>query len=308
MLLKRRRRVKEIELRDAESLGAGTIFLCVAIIAAGSLSSILYMHFTAGLSLASPREILFSHSFIVGFSLSLIAGHMLMAIRTRYIIREVSLINSDLSVLVGSLATGLRTGSDFRASLSRAIPRLSSPVLRHRISMLINLLSQVDLETALQKTCQGLPERAKNVLRTLIPISESGGKSADVAEVVSEFARRLGSFDRIKGDALKPYLYIVLLAIGVFEAGTLFMLYLALALYGGETSLTGQAGLLQPMIPIELTWVYLYYANLTIVFLASLFISKILRASIKYYSGYFVVMCALHFVLLGIVPMYALFF
>lgn len=245
--------------------------------------------------------------FMISIGLALLISHIPIAIKSRQIVGEVRRINESLTIMADTLAVNLRTGLSFIEALRRTVPKITSDFLRRRILMLISYLDEgVDTKTALSRISYGLPERAVNVLSVLIPASESGGRAPQVVQVMADFTRRLQAFERMKMGSLKPYYYISMLALIVFEGATLFLLYLSYNFQQVGLG-AGVTGFLAAGMPIERAWVLSFYANLVIVVFSSLFVSKVVRGSIKYYGDYLLVFLLAHLLLLGIAPVYIVF-
>jgi len=283
---------RELRAREPGALGLPAVVAAFAVAAAGAAASFWLF----------SKEAPFLANFKLALALgaSLLAAHAVLAPRTLRAVRELGALNFDLSVFASSLATSLRTGLSFERAVLEALPRLSSEHLKRALREAIFLTRSLELAEAIERVSRGLPRRASTVLRALVPVAESGGRAPDVAEVVHEYASRLALFDKSKASATKPYVYVVMLAVAVFEAGTLLMLRIASGFYG-------PGSLAQPLMPLSEIWGYSYYANLLIAALSAMFVAKVSRGSIKYYADYFVALCALHLVFMGVLPQYFVF-
>ncbi len=245
--------------------------------------------------------------FMLSLAMSIFIAHIPIAIKARQIVGELRRINESLTIIADTLAVNLRTGLNFIEALRRTVPKITSPFLRRRILMLISYLDEgLDTETALSRISYGLPERVLNVLRVLIPASESGGRAPQVVQVMADFTRRLQAFEHMKIGSLRPYYYISMLALIVFEGATLFLLYLS---YNFQQGGLGAAlgGFLSASLPIDRAWVLSFYSNMVIVVFSSLFVSKVVRGSLRFYGDYLLVFLMAHILLLGIAPLFVIF-
>jgi len=296
-----------IKLEKVEAFGTLTplfsisltmITIAVLLTSALRFKNMLPQTLFIGSGVLSP---IFMNILVIG----LIVGHVPLAVKARRIVGELRRLNESLTIMADTLSVNLRTGLNFLEALRKTVPKITSPILRRRLLMLISYMDEgLDVTTALSKISYGLPERAINVLSILIPASESGGRAPQVVKVMAEFTRRLQSFERIKISAIKPYYYITLMALVVFEGATLFLLYLS---YNFQQEGLGATGILTASIPVERAWILSFYGNLVVVMFSSLFVSKVVRGTIKFYADYLLVFLIVHLVLMGIAPVYMVF-
>ncbi len=246
-----------------------------------------------------------SYWFFLAIALSLILAHVPIMIRTRTIVTELRKLNESVMLLTDSLSVNLRTGMNFIDAIRKAMNKVTSPVLRTRLSILLSMLEVGEnFETAVKKITVGLPPHIVDILNVFIPASESGGRAGQVIMVASDFTRRIISFERSKRSSLSPYFYISFMAIGVFEGATLFLLYL---IKNFETiSQEGMSGFITSQLSFTEAWTLVYYMNIIVVVLSSIFTSKVVRGKIKFYSDYLIAFMILHLIILGILPIYML--
>ncbi len=297
-------RKESIEFENVEALGTLNV---VASAALGAMTLALML--SVKMPSLMPEKpgiipLIKSPWFMISLGVSLLISHIPLSIRSRQISGELKRINESLMFLTDSLSVNLRTGMNFVEALRRALDKVTSPVLRRRLSILVSMMEGgEDLATAIKRVTYGLPARAVEILNTLIPASESGGRAARVISIASDFSRRMNAFERTKRSSLSPYFYISFMALAVFEGATLFLLYLTKSF---QSLQTGGESVIGSAIPAEEAWSLIYYMNMIIVILSSLFVSKVVRGKIKYYSDYFLLFMLVHLLLLGIAPVYIL--
>ncbi len=297
-------RKESIEFENVEALGTLNV---VASVALGAMTLALML--SVKMPSLMPEKpgiipLIRSPWFMISLGVSLLISHIPLSIRSRQISGELKRINESLMFLTDSLSVNLRTGMNFVEALRRALDKVTSPVLRRRLSILVSMMEGgEDLATAIKRVTYGLPARAIEILNTLIPASESGGRAARVISIASDFARRINAFERTKRSSLSPYFYISFMALAVFEGATLFLLYLTKSF---QSLQTGGESVIGSAMPAEEAWSLIYYMNMIIVILSSLFVSKVVRGKIKYYSDYFLLFMLVHLLLLGIAPVYIL--
>lgn len=293
----------ELQLTKVDSIGTLNIMASITII---MVTIALMLSFTPPEYLpVAPGvgNLIKTPWFMISLGLAILLGHIPLGIRTRQIIKEIDRINESIMTMMDSLSVSLRTGMNFTSALRRSVQKITSRILYNRMLILLSLLEEGNsMEYAVEKISFGLPERAVNILRTLIPASESGGKASKVINISSEFARRMRAFERNKKSAMLPYYYISLLAISVFEGATLFLLYLTAKFQAGGLG-EEMTGFISLTLSVDYAWILVYYINLVVVLLSSLFVSKVVRGSIKFYSDYLVIFIFIHLLITGILPL-----
>lgn len=214
-----------------------------------------------------------------------------LAIRTRQILAEINRLSESVIIMYDSLSTYLRAGLNLVEAIETISEKITSRILKHRLKILVSLASQgVDIETALNKISYGLPTRISNGILALLPVSEAGGRSPEIAVLIRDFYEKLLAFERLKRSSLSVYFYIVLLSLVVYEATTMFLIRMYRELY------STQATFFQPVLDL-LTFVsYTNAITLIVIFFSSLIISKITRGTIKYMSDYLFILLVIHIV------------
>jgi type II secretory pathway component PulF len=292
-----------IRLEKIESIGYSTILAGVTLALFAFAITISILPKAMGEYLPPWPLTLQSYWVFIALSVSLILAHIPLSIRVRSIMTEMKKLNESVMILTDSLSVNLRTGMNFTGALRRSLQKITSPVLKRRLIIMLSLVESGErFDVALKRVTEGLPSYIIDILSVLIPASESGGKAGRVIMIASDFTRRIAAFDRSKRGSLSPYFYISLMAIAVFEGATLFLLYLIKNFQ--QISQAGMTGFIVSQMGLTQTWALVFYMNLLIVLLSSIFTSKVVRGKIKYYSDYFVIFASLHLIIMGIAPVY----
>ncbi len=297
----------KVEFEDVESIGTLNILAGVALGLFVFAITISVGPKLKGEYLPPWPLIIQSYWIYLAVSLSLIMAHIPIALRQRIILGELKKLNESIMILTDSLSVNLRTGMNFVSALRRAIQKITSTVLKRRMIILLSIVeSGESFERAIKTVSKGLPSYIIDILNVMIPASESGGRAGRVIMISSDFTRRLAAFERSKRGSLSPYFYISLMAIAVFEGATLFLLYLIKSFQqiqqAGMTT-----GFLLTQMNVSETWALVFYMNLLIVILSSIFTSKVVRGKVKYYGDYLVIFTLIHMLIMAIAPLYVLF-
>jgi len=288
--------IRELRLTRVEELGALNIFSSITIF---TLVFSLTLPIFQELSLPSRIENAKTYMqpyFIFSLINSLIAALLPMAVRTRQITSEINKLNESIIIMYDALSSYLRAGLTLIDSIDKISDKITSRILRHRLKVFVSLAMQgVSIGDALNKIIYGLPTRVAYALLAIIPISESGGKSPEIAILIRDFYDRLQAFDRLKKSTLSMYFYIMLISIIVYETSWLFLSRMY------KEMLAGQTPLFQPVIGVSSFFFFSNMLMLVLIFFSSLIVSKIIRGTVKFFADYMTIFLVVHTVFLFIV-------
>ena len=140
--------------------------------------------------------------------------------RERRIVEQVPVFLKETSILI-------RGGTTFMHALLKASEAVDR-ILGSRIRIFVYMVERgTPIYQAYQALTQGFPPEPANLLYSLVEAYESGGKAGDVLGLSAEYGFRLRDFDRQREAELKPYLYISLMALVIFNVAGLFLISLA---------------------------------------------------------------------------------
>lgn len=288
--------VKELKLLRVEELGTLHIFSSITIITLVLSLSLPIFEQLSFPSRIENAKVYMQPYFLFSLMHSLVAGLIPLAVRTRQIISEINKLNESIIIMYDSLSNYLRAGLTLIDSIDKISNKITSRILKHRLKILVSLsMMGISINDALHKITYGLPTRITNALLALIPISEAGGKSPEIAVLIRDFYDKLQAFDRLKKSAISVYFYIMLASIFVYEASWLFLTRMY------KEMLTGQAPLFQLVIDMSSFFLFSNTIVLLLIFFSSIVISKIIRGTVKYFADYATLFLIIHMIFLFIV-------
>ncbi len=165
-------------------------------------------------------------------------------------------------------------------TLTRALA-LASARVTWRLRLVVNRFVQgvvggVAPYEAYERASRGLPKDVRRMLYIFVEAYESGGRVGDVISLAADYSGRLRDFDSHRAAAMKPYLYVILVALVVFYIAAAFLLRLS-------ATISGLPGLEAAMtIDPRAFRAAMYYSALEVSLFSGLLAGKIIRGKMVY--------------------------
>ncbi len=196
-------------------------------------------------------------------------------------------MRADVPKLLREVASLIRSGETLTRALMQASLKVSL-----RLRLVLNRFVQgiaggLTPYEAYEKAVQGLPRDIRRMLYILVEAYESGGKVGDVISLAADYSTRLRDFDSHRAAAMKPYLYVILVALVVFYVAAAFLLKLSAtisALPGLEGALTINPSAFKAAM---------YYSALEVSIFSGMLAGKIIRGRMVYGLTYALIFLAI---------------
>ncbi len=190
--------------------------------------------------------------------------------------RAENAMRADVPKLLREVSALIRSGE----TLTRALA-LASARVTWRLRLVVNRFVQgvvggIAPYEAYERASRGLPKDVRRMLYIFVEAYESGGRVGDVISLAADYSGRLRDFDSHRAAAMKPYLYVILVALVVFYIAAAFLLRLS-------ATISGLPGLEAAMtIDPRAFRAAMYYSALEVSLFSGLLAGKIIRGKMVY--------------------------
>lgn len=225
--------------------------------------------------------------FLLGLTVALASLFLMPGLYYRRVYVEEMRALNDLPVFLGLLSSHIKSGRVVVSSIEASLAQVRSRLLRRSLKAFVDMVNEgAEVFEAFRESMKAVPARVRASLLVLVQAVEGGGRIADVIDEAAGYAEQLVEFERMKTTSLRPYVYIVLMALIVFYAAALFLVYLAARFAG--------VGRMEIMAATpEQIHAALFYLSMILSVFAGAVDGKILYGSFKYglwLSGLFVLL------------------